>query len=142
MSVASPASGAWVVDASVAAKWFLPVEREPEGDLARDAIGRLPMRTTTLGFYEVGNILSRHSGGWDANRIGKALDLLSEICGDPLDLEPVDWKVTAQLTLAHGLTFYDASYVAISSRIGRRVLSADRDLVDPGLAVTLKVALG
>ncbi len=135
------ASGAWVVDASVAAKWFLPVEREPEGALARDAVGRLAMRTTTLAFYEVGNILASYSGGWDADRIGKALDLLLEICGDPLDLTAEDCRTTAELVLSHGLTFYDASYVAIASRMGRRVLSADGDLVDPGLAVTLETAL-
>jgi predicted nucleic acid-binding protein len=141
MSASAAASGAWVVDASVAAKWFLPVEREPEGDLARNAIGRLPMRTTTLAFFEVGNILSTYSGGWDADRIGKALDLLLEICGDPLDLAPGDWRAAAKLALAHGLTFYDASYVAIANRIGRQVLSADGDLVNPGLAVTLESAL-
>lgn len=141
MSVAAATSGAWVVDASVAAKWFLPAEREPEGDLARDAIGRLAMRTTTLGFYEVGNIVSRYSGGWGADQIGKAMDLLSEICGDPLDLEPGDWRAAAELTVTHGLTFYDASYVAIANRIGRRVLSADGDLVDPGLALRLETAL-
>jgi predicted nucleic acid-binding protein len=141
MSPSTAPPGAWVVDASVAAKWFLPVEREPEGDLARDAIGRLPMRTTTLAFYEVGNILSTYSGGWDSDRIGKALDLLLEICGDPLDLAPGDWRVAAELALAHGLSFYDASYVAIARRLGRGVLSADRDLVDPGLAATLEAAL-
>lgn len=141
MSTPAATSEAWVVDASVAAKWFLPVEREPEGDLTRDAIGRLAMRTTTLAFYEVGNILSTHSGGWGADRIGKALDLLLEICGDPLDLAPEDWRVAADLALAHDLTFYDASYVAIANRMGRRVLSAAGDLVDPGLASTLETAL-
>jgi predicted nucleic acid-binding protein len=141
MSTSAATSGAWVVDASVAAKWFLPVEREPEGDLARNAVGRLAMRTTTLAFYEVGNILSRHSGGWDAERIGKALDLLLEICGEPLDLAAEDWRTANELTLTHGLTFYNASYVAIATRIGRRALSADGDLVDPGLAVTLETAL-
>lgn len=141
MSPSAATSGAWVVDASVAAKWFLPVEREPEGDLARNAVGRLAMRTTTLAFYEVGNILSTYSGGWDAGQIGKALDLLLEICGDPLDLAPEDWRTAGELALAQGLTFYDASYVAIANRIGRQVLSADGDLVDPGLAVTLETAL-
>lgn len=134
-------SGAWIVDASVAAKWFLPVEREPEGQLAREAIGRLAMRTTSLAFYEVGNILTIHSG-WDGDRVGAALDLLLEICGDPIDLVPEDHRATAELALANGLTFYDATYVAIASRIGRGVLSADRDLVKPGFAVTLETALG
>lgn len=131
---------AWIVDASVAAKWFLPAEREPDAELARAAVGRLEMRTTALGVHEVGNVLTVRSG-WEAEAIAKALDLLREICGDPLELLPADQAVTAELALAHGLTFYDASYAAIARRLGRRVLSADADLLKPGLATGLREAL-
>jgi len=134
------ASDAWIVDASVAAKWFLPVERESEGELARDAIGRLALRTTSLAFYEVGNVLTIHSG-WAGDRVGKALDLLQEICGDPLELTAEDRRAAAELALVHDLTFYDASYVAIARRVGRGVLSADGDLTGPGLASSLRTAL-
>jgi predicted nucleic acid-binding protein len=128
------------VDASVALKWFLPVEREPDGELARRAIGHLAMRTTTLAIHEVGNILTRHSG-WPSTRIATALGLLEEICGDPIQLVPEDHQLTAELALEHKLTFYDASYAAIAYRIGRRLLSADKDLVAPELAVALQDAL-
>jgi len=131
---------AWVVDASVAAKWFRPLEREPEGELAREAIGRLAMRVTTLTVYEVGNVLTLH-GGWTGGEVGAALKLLLEICGEPLDLLPEDHRAAASLALSHGLTFYDASYAAIATRLGRGVLSADGDLIKPGLASTLEMAL-
>ncbi len=134
---AAPARAGWLVDASVALKWFLPVEREPDGALARLAIGTLAMRTTTLAGYEVGNILMRHSG-WDPSRVGSALDLLAEICGDPVELTSVDHRAAARLAVEHDLTFYDASYAAIAQRLGRQVLSADSDLLDPGLAVGLR----
>jgi predicted nucleic acid-binding protein len=130
----------WLVDASIALKWFLPVDREPDGELARTAIGRLAMRTTGLAIYEVGNILTRHSG-WKASRIATALSLLEEICGDPIELTPDDCQPTAALALEHKLTFYDASYAAIAHRTGRRLLSADKDLIAPGLAVALQDAL-
>lgn len=133
------ANDAWLVDASVALKWFLPVAREPDGELARDLVGRLPMRTTTLAIHEVGNILTTHSG-WKPQRIAAALDLLLEICGHPLDLVPDDFEPTAQLATSKGLTFYDASYVAIARRTGRRLLSADTDLLGPQLAVSLREA--
>jgi predicted nucleic acid-binding protein len=138
--MASVGEQAWLVDASVALKWFLPVDREPDGELARTAVGRLAMRTTALAFHEVGNILTRHSG-WTAERIAAALDLLLEICGDPLDLLASDFRPTAELALAHALTFYDASYAAISQRTGRRLLSADGDLLIPQLAIPLQEAL-
>ncbi len=134
-------SDAWIVDASVAVKWFLPVERESEGQLARDAIGQLAMRTTSLGFFEVGNALTVNSS-WASGKVGAALGLLLEICGDPLELTRDDHGAAAELARIHNLTFYDASYVAIANRVGRRVLSADGDLVEPGLAATLGTALG
>lgn len=132
--------GAWVVDASVAVKWFLPVAHEPEGELARRAAGELAMRTTTLAFYEVGNVLGRNSS-WDGKRVAKALSVLRELCGEPLDLTPADQDLAAELAFDHGITFYDASYVAIARRFGREVLSADADLLRPGLAANLKTAL-
>jgi predicted nucleic acid-binding protein len=98
------------------------------------------MRTTTLAVYEVGNVLRAHSG-WEGTRIGVALDLLLELCGDPLDLLPEDFQVAAGLALEYDLSFYDASYVAIANRMGRRVLSADSDLLDPGLAENLESVL-
>lgn len=137
----SPSTDAWIVDASIAIKWFFPVEREPEGQLAREAIGQLAMRTTSLGFFEVGNVLTTRSS-WTGEKVGAALDLLREICGEPFELTVEDHSATAELARAHKLTFYDASYVVIANRIGRGVLSADGDLVKPGLAVTLETALG
>lgn len=132
-------AGAWLVDASVALKWFRPVGQGPDGELARAAIGRLAMRTTALAVHEVGSVLIR--GGWSAAATAQALETLREICGDPFDLLPEDHPLAAELAVGHGLTFYDASYAAIARRIGRRLLSADGDLLDPGLAISLSAAL-
>src|SRR5438105_8934539 len=110
--MAAATRDAWIVDSCIALKWFLPVEREPDGDIARLLVGRLAMRTTTLAAYEVGNILIRQDG-WAPDRVETALALLEEICGDPVELEPADRRATARLCQEHGLTFYDASYAAI-----------------------------
>ena len=133
-------TGAWLVDASVAVKWFLPVDREPQGELAREAIGRLAMRTSSLAFYEVGNVLTLHSG-WPPPRVAKALELLRDVCGDPVELLAEDYLTAVELASAHDLTFYDASYAAIARRLGRGLLSADTDLLAPGLASDLEAAL-
>jgi predicted nucleic acid-binding protein len=134
------ASGGWLIDASIALKWFLPLDREPDGDLARTAIGSLAMRTTSLAFYEVGNILTLHSG-LEAVQIGAALGLLEDICGDPIELTLADRHSAVAIALEHKLTFYDASYVAVARRTGRRLLSADGDVIGPKLAVTLQEVL-
>lgn len=98
------------------------------------------MRTTSLAYYEVGNILMRHSG-LEAVQIGAALGLLEDICGDPIELSSADRHSAAALALEHDLTFYDASYAAIANRTGRRLISADGDLLGPKLAVTLQEVL-
>jgi predicted nucleic acid-binding protein len=140
VSALSAGVGGWLIDASIALKWFLPLDREPDGHLARTAIGHLAMRTTTLAFYEVGNILTRRSG-LEAVQIGAALGLLEDICGDPIELTSDDRHFAATLAREHKLTFYDASYAAIARRTGRRLLSADGDLIAPKLAITLQDAL-
>ena len=140
MTTALASDEAWIVDASVALKWFLPANREPQAELAHSAIGRLAMRTTELAVHEAGSVLTRRSG-WSGEEIAAALGLLLEICGDPIALRPEDHRVTADLALAHGLTFYDASYAAIARRTGRRLLSADRDLTNSGLALDLPAVL-
>lgn len=140
MSKPYTAADAWLVDASVALKWFMPPEREPDAEPARAAVGRLAMRTTDLAVYEVGNVLAIHSG-WEAEKVGEALGLLLEICGDPIALLAADRRAAAELALAHGLTFYDASYAAIARRLGRRLLSADNDLLEPGLATSPRAVL-
>ena len=140
MSTPFLAVDGWLVDASIVLKWFLPIDREPDGDLARAVIGSLAMRTTSLAFYEVGNILTRHSG-LEPVQVGAALGLLEDICGDPIELTSADHHSAAALALEHGLSFYDASYAAIANRTGRRLLSADGDLIVPKLAVTLQEVL-
>jgi predicted nucleic acid-binding protein len=133
----APSHDGWIVDASVALKWFLPVDREPDGELARELIGRLAMRTSTLAVYEIGNILIRQSG-WDPGKVNDALGLLREICGEPIDLAAEDRGPTAELAHEHGLTFYDASYAAIAQRLRRRLISVDTDLLDAGLGTRLR----
>lgn len=136
----SPERTAWIVDASVALKWFMPASTEPDSDLARATIGRFPLKTTTLAMYEVGNRLTR-SGGMSSHHVEEALVQLVEICGEPEPLIPADFGPAAELAQTHRITFYDASYVAIANRLNREVLSADSDLTKPGLAKDL-TALG
>lgn len=135
----TPGEG-WIVDASVAVKWFRPADSEPDWQLAQSVIGRVPLRTTTLAYYEVGNVLSR-SVGLNADIVESALEALGEICGSAISLDPVDFRSCSAIANEYGITFYDASYVAISRRTNRTVLSADSDLLNPELARDLSYAV-
>ncbi len=130
----------WVMDASVLVKWFLSTDAEPDVEIARSAIGRLSMRTTSLALFEVGNALLKRLA-LSPEEITAGLDMVEEACGPPIELSHVDFLPTAELASEHDLTFYDASYVAIGRRMGRDVISADSDLLDPGLAVDLATAM-
>lgn len=135
-----PTSG-WVVDASIALKWFLPSEIEADSDIARSLIGKTGLRTTSLAYFEVGNRLSR-PGGLKAKDVAACLEIMDQICGPQLELTQSDFGTCANIVKQYGITFYDASYVAISQRLNRTVLSADSHLLDPGLATSLSSAIG
>ncbi|MBK8293918.1 MAG: type II toxin-antitoxin system VapC family toxin [Solirubrobacterales bacterium] len=121
-------------------KWFRPAGSEPDWQLAQSVIGRMPLRTTTLAYYEVGNVLTR-SIGLGAKVVDSALDTMVAICGAPINLDPVDFEPCSAIANEFGVTFYDASYVAIARRTNRSVLSADSDLLDPELARDLSTAV-
>ena len=132
--------GGWIIDASIAVKWFRAREIEPDRELAEKLIADGSIRTTTLCVFEVGNTLARKTR--DSNeQIGGKLRTLVGYCGPPIDLQVADYVSASRLTRRYGITFYDASYVAIAERLGRTVVSADRDLLDPGLAVDLAAAV-
>ena len=127
-----------VADASVVLKWF-HAEGETDVEPARAVLesyvqGAINLSVIDLTKYEVGNALVRgrrlHGGAATA-----VIDALAAIC-PVVTPTLVELDVAADLAAVRGLTFYDAAYAAVArTRLGRLV-SADRDLVDQGLAVT------
>lgn len=95
-----------------------------------------PLAALDLTFYEVANVLGARHGTPEV-----ALGLCQTIverCGGRLvavDLELI--AAASQLAAEHGLTAYDAAYVAAARRNGWTLVSADvADLVSRDLAVT------
>lgn len=125
-----------LVDASVAIKWLMPVDREADAELARELLGAHDLKTTTLAHYEVASTVLRIHPGRGAAAI-EACALLRAICGEPLGLDASSVTAASELAEKHGLTFYDASYAAIAQGHGLALVSADNDLIEPGLAQTL-----
>jgi predicted nucleic acid-binding protein len=126
----------WLVDASV---WVSLVERnsphrEAAASLVRNGGGRLGALDLTL--YEIGNAVGVKQG--DATGAGRVTRLLLRCCRDrvlAIDAELLDSAL--HLAGEHGLTAYDAAYVAAARRQGWTLVSTDiADLVSKGLAVT------
>lgn len=93
-----------------------------------------------LTLYEVSNVVAkRYNDPEEARRIVQAT---LRTCGDDLlriDRELVEEAI--EVIAEHGLSSYDAAYVAAARRWGRQLVSLDiRDLVSRGLAVTPEAA--
>lgn len=132
---------AFLVDASV---WVALVERdsryrEAAASLVRGRAASLGALDLTL--YEVCNAIGVKQGNpGEAKRVAR---LLLRCCRDRL--LPVDQDLLGSalaVAAEHGLTAYDAAYVAAARRYGMNLVSTDiADLVSKGLAVTPDAAV-
>ncbi len=125
-----------VLDASVAAKWFLPSAGEPLTEealalLRRYAAGEIELTVPDLFWAELGNIL------WKAVRTGRLPEKsatqamadmvqyrLSTVSGRDLAVDAL------AIALSTGRTVYDATYVALAVREGSTFITADERLVN------------
>jgi len=125
---------AYVVDASVAVKWFLPeIHSEHALRLLRK---RIVLQAPELILAEFGNILWKkcRAGDLDGTTAGEILDNFSR---SPLVVQPhrAFMKVAWEIALKRGQTFYDSMYLALAMAEKARMVTADRKFYD-ALAVT------
>jgi predicted nucleic acid-binding protein len=106
-------------------------------DAARSLVldTKLPVTVLDLTFYEVANVVGSRWRRFDlAQEFCRTIDLR---CGGrfvSVDVDLIDRSVA--IATEHGLTAYDAAYVAASRRGGWTLVSTDiADLVSKGLAV-------
>ena len=122
----------YVLDASVAAKWFT---RHDESDLhkavalrALHQSGRCALVIPEFSLLEILNAVrfSERSEEADASR---ALGFLERL---RLDIVPLDWELLRKSTAiawAYQVALYDAVYVALAERLGFPLLTADEVMV-------------
>ena len=118
---------AWVVDASVAVKWFVPEVHS--GDARRLMVEDHALMAPELLMPEVGNIL------WKKHRIGEleaveAHDILADLRRLPLRLMGMSSTIDSALALAvqYGRTVYDSVYLALAIHQGASFVTADQKL--------------
>jgi predicted nucleic acid-binding protein len=116
-----------VVDASIAAAWLLP---EEDSDAAEAVIATLSRRSPvpSLFWHEARNILimaqrrGRIVAGEPAAAMGRLRRLPLEDAGTGSD------GAVLGLALAHGLTAYDAAYLALAQERGLPLATLDQKL--------------
>lgn len=122
-----------VVDASVAFKWLVAGASEVDAPAARALLrdhgeGRVAVHVPALLYYEVGNILLL---GQPRRAIQDAESGIADLFRLPLRVLPPgepDARLTTRLARALGLTFYDATYLALAESLGCDLVTADRRL--------------
>jgi predicted nucleic acid-binding protein len=116
----------WVVDSSVAVKWFLVEEAHPRADRVLEVIIDQPesFAVPELFAFEVYAVLQRmHPSGLEAFRKGVLPLLQSGIFRQPMTEK---LSVQADRFVRLGLTGYDACYAALAHDVQGTWLTFDR----------------
>jgi predicted nucleic acid-binding protein len=136
----------YVVDSSIVFKWY----RQPGDEeyvpqavslLERHLHGDLEIHVPDLLFYELGNILR-----FKEPLVSKdALTILRETFALALQIHPIDLLLaeeTFRLTREHDITFYDASFVALSHLLDASFITADKKLFSKLKSIPTAIFLG
>lgn len=114
----------WVVDASVAAKWFLP---EPDAPAAvRLLDGRHRLAAPDLIHAEFGNIVWKlHSR--NAFDTTEASEMIEHFLSMPLEIHDSTYLLApaVHIAIATNRTVYDSLYLALAMELGGIVVTAD-----------------
>ena len=119
----------FVVDASVAIKWYLPEPNSEDAD--RLLSGGFRLHAPDLLFAEVGNILWKRVMRSEITA-PKAQVILRAMESLPMTLQPANVLAENAMTVACGLkwSFYDSLYLALALMTDCRLVTADRKLFD------------
>jgi len=130
-----------LIDASA---WIAAMNRDDEFHRPAAALAideRRSVAALDLTLYEIGNVVgSREGKPENAEFLSR---LVVERCRDRLIRIELDlFDAAVEIAAEHGLSAYDAAYVAAARRGGMTLVSADlRDLVSRGLAIAPDAAV-
>jgi predicted nucleic acid-binding protein len=126
----------YVLDASVAAAWFLPLAQEPFSEsaiglLEQYAAGRLRLLVPDLFWPEIGNIFRKAARQKRVTREA-ASEALNELADSKLPTFPSAGLLRDAFTIASefGCTVYDATYVALAVVSSAPLVTADERMVN------------
>jgi len=134
-----------VIDASAALPWFFADEKSDESDRILAQVYKDGAVVPVLWPIEVGNALTM---GLRRKRLSEAdwLSSLATLAGLPVSVEPLDHlKALADipaLTQKYNLTFYEALYLELASRLALPLASFDTDLLNAARAANVQLWKG
>jgi len=117
--------------------------RDRYRDAALEFLGETsrPVAVLDLTLYEIANAVGVKRGSLEGAHSMVEL-VISRSQGRVLGVDPNAISLALELAAEHGLTAYDAAYVAAAKRHGMTLVSTDvADLVSKGLALTPDAAV-
>ena len=119
---------AFVVDASMAAAWFLPDEQNQASDRVMDGLISGPGQVPSLFWFETRNLflMAERRGRL---RPGEAFLSMTQLRGLPLqDQGSGGDQLVLTLAAKHALSGYDASYLALAVQMALPLATTDKRL--------------
>jgi predicted nucleic acid-binding protein len=118
----------FVLDASVAASWFLQEVDHPHVGLAWEMVRAEPATVPTIWWYEIRNLLlmaerRKRLSSADAETAWQKLRLLR------IEMDTIpDEQRSLGFARRHTLSFYDAAYLELAQRLGYPLATRDHAL--------------
>lgn len=127
-----------ILDASVAAKWFLPNEQlDEQAQLIRELMldDRLRVSAPSILWSEVahavvGAVRRKRFDETEARSLSARFASVRPV----VDLAEIDPEEAVHRALSTGVGAYDAQYLILARRLGASVITADRRLQERGRA--------
>ena len=128
-----------VIDASIAASWFLPGEASPTSDLVLNRLATTQGVVPGLFWHEMSNVLSTNERRGRVSRerahsILQRLGMLQLVRDDSQD-----HSFILELARKHALSAYDAAYLETAWRRGDTLATLDRALTSAANAENIAV---
>ncbi len=130
-----------VIDASVAAKWYLPEEHSEAAEGLLD--DRFLRHAPEALYVEVANVLWKRCHQRGELTAEQVRAIRARLDAAPLEVYPTRDLLddAVPIALETGRTVYDAIYVALAARLGCRLVTADRRLYNALAAGPLSTAV-
>lgn len=119
----------FVVDASVAVKWYVEEDLRDKALRLRDDFlsETVDLEAPSLILCEVGNAIRHHPGATE-DECSSAVTQLRNLGITIRELDDLCMKIAAKIAFEENLTFYDATYLSLAKSIRAKFLTADREL--------------
>lgn len=131
---------AYVLDASVLAALYVNDPATEQSEAALKQIEGDELHAPDFVILEVANVLWKRVRREELHA-GDAMAAIADLSATSLQLHPISGLVAQSLALAlaHGFTTYDATYVALATRVGGIVITNDGGMRQRGIEAGLAV---